>query len=168
MQENKVWIDHSLYLCIKTTQTVFTWQSNSFPDFVMTLKVADQSSPGLYVNFFAEDTGKLPNVQSNGDIICLRRVVVVSMTIMYAFHLFNSQKRFYFYILLLCVLSFLWNIFLVYYCNVVIFKLITLVSLLKWKLKYFVDYLYWSYFHLCSFLVGIHMLIAARSTLKKF
>ncbi|XP_039125626.1 protection of telomeres protein 1a-like isoform X2 [Dioscorea cayenensis subsp. rotundata] len=45
-------------------------------DFVMTLKVADQSSPGLYVNFFAEDTGKLPNVQSNGDIICLRRVVM--------------------------------------------------------------------------------------------
>ncbi|WOL03011.1 hypothetical protein Cni_G11731 [Canna indica] len=45
-------------------------------DYVITLKIVDQSylEPGISVNFFAEDIGKLPDVKSIGDIISLSGV----------------------------------------------------------------------------------------------
>ncbi|XP_010929394.1 protection of telomeres protein 1a isoform X1 [Elaeis guineensis] len=47
-------------------------------DYVLTLKIRDQSysALGLSVNFFAENTTKLPHVRSTGDIIGLHHVVM--------------------------------------------------------------------------------------------
>lgn len=47
-------------------------------DYVCTLKIMDAShkDPGLSVNFFAEDMGKLPHVKSSGDIISLHHVMI--------------------------------------------------------------------------------------------